>query len=64
MNRQQQHTSDDEQPNYLASVLGWLYPRHPETAREGAAGATLLAGVAAVAALAVVVAAARRSRKR
>ncbi|QCW49591.1 hypothetical protein FE634_02680 [Nocardioides dongxiaopingii] len=49
----------DRRPPFLASVGGFLRPGH-DTAREGAAGSTLLAVVGGVVALAVVVVAARR----
>ncbi|WP_134767761.1 hypothetical protein [Nocardioides sp. 1609] len=51
----------DRRPPFLASVGGFLRPGR-DTAREGAAGSTLLAGVAGAAVLVAVVVARRRSR--
>lgn len=64
MNRQRHHTGGGERSGYLASVMGWLSPGRAETAREGAAGSTLVAGAAAFAASAITVSAVRRVRRR
>lgn len=63
MNSQRHHAGGDERSGYFASIAGWLYPRRAETAREGAAGSTLVIGVVAFAAALVTVSAVRRVRR-